>query len=429
MGIYLELVGVGGDRVYTQYDAVKGVLHLKLDRPTVISNITVFLEGSVKTSLIQAGSDFILGDDTPKVDEERQDVVKRSKRLLPSSATCSTSLEYTVPKGHHKFPFELSLCALHDSEASSTSMADRQLVLPPSFETASASQGAAASIAYDVKVVVRRPGLRKQRSTEERIYLLPESPALRFLPLSISFYQTRRTALYAPRPIGLEASHLSTAKLERTPILFLEATLSSPFLRAGENLPLRVFVRRIPDQTGQYVPIALKRLYIMLRSSTSVTAGPHSKSWTSLTALLNLEALDYTLGCSLGRGDLFEIDNGTLQHASVPGAIPSFTTDTVERTYSLLIGAAFTMPGQTKMTSVNLAINVEILSGSEMITHRNAGAPSDITERGEERILELLRPGCLARLAASGGTGEEERLPPYVPAMSATSIPRPQLVP
>jgi hypothetical protein len=45
MGIELALQGLDGDRTFTSGEAVTGSLLLKLDRPTIISQITISLQG------------------------------------------------------------------------------------------------------------------------------------------------------------------------------------------------------------------------------------------------------------------------------------------------------------------------------------------------------------------------------------------------
>jgi hypothetical protein len=52
MGIYLDIQGVESDRIFTPNEAVKGVVSLKLHRATVISDVTLSLEGPLHWSTL-----------------------------------------------------------------------------------------------------------------------------------------------------------------------------------------------------------------------------------------------------------------------------------------------------------------------------------------------------------------------------------------
>ena len=99
-GIELALQGFDSDRTFTSGEAVTGSLLLKLDRPTIIPNITIFLHvwtvrsgllylvltvlpGSIRTSLIGKGSPSILGNDLPTVAQENQQVCIESWYICP----------------------------------------------------------------------------------------------------------------------------------------------------------------------------------------------------------------------------------------------------------------------------------------------------------------------------------------------------------
>jgi hypothetical protein len=48
MGIYLDIQGIEGGRIFTPNEAVKGVVRLELHRATVVSDLTLSLEGLLR---------------------------------------------------------------------------------------------------------------------------------------------------------------------------------------------------------------------------------------------------------------------------------------------------------------------------------------------------------------------------------------------
>ena len=261
--------------------------------------------------------------------------------------TCPSPPEgYTLCQGEYCYPFEIRFQRESECQISRPEVRHLKAVLPPSFEARAASHGAQAKIDYTLKVELKRPGRFQPRiSTEQKLDFLPLDPSPFLITPSGSAYPTKQEALYI--------SDLATGKNRnytgRLPVLLLEAKLPSPaILYWGERLPLRLFVRNLLT-LEDLCPIVLRSLVIILRSRTAIAAGIHHTSWTSSSKLLNLKGLKEVVSSSPEIDGLSEINDGIVQHATIPKVTPNFTTCTVEQKSSLEVEAGFTLRKETKL--------------------------------------------------------------------------------
>ncbi|KAL2835492.1 hypothetical protein BJY01DRAFT_252616 [Aspergillus pseudoustus] len=403
MGIFLDIQGIECGKVFTPKEAVRGVVRLELDRPTAIFDVTLLLEGLVQTSLIEKGPAFILGNDVPKVADERHQLFKDSRVLFPRPNTPFIARGYTLPKGQYVFPFEVNFPLWADCPTSQHATRHQETALPPSFDAHAATNGAHAKVAYTLQAeVTRRSRLRKVISTQQNLNFVAFDPAAALLSSLGTGCCTGQKVLYT-------SSHNSPGcSLTQLPIMLLEAKLPSPpvlFLR--EKLPLQLCVRTLPTRIHHILPIKVQNLAISLRSMTSITADVHHTSWSSCRKLLDLHGLDEIINCDRERDVLSEIKPGVIRGVTIPQISPSFTTCTVEHKHSLEVDAAFSLSELPKLLLVKLVINVEMLSGNDLegeLYTEDGGADGNNIP---------LRRGCLAHLSVPNSVGREGYPPPY----------------
>ncbi|KAL3484898.1 hypothetical protein BJX62DRAFT_243477 [Aspergillus germanicus] len=400
MGIYLDIQGVESDRIFHPNEAIKGVVRLELHRATVISDVTLSLEGATRTSFIEKGPAFILGNDVPKVDDESHQLFKRSKILFPHPNTPFIARGYPLSEGQYAFPFKINFPLSAECSISQPELRHRDTILPPSFEAQAVKAGAHASVVYTLRVEVkRRTHLRKVISQEQNLKFLPFDPTAALLSSLGTGYHTRQKGLY----ISPQGSHgYSQTAL---PILLLEAKLPSPpVLNARERLPLQLCVRSLPTKIHHTLPIKLQSLLISLRSTTEIAADIHHTSWTSSRRVLELHGLDETITCDWESDVLSEIKPGVIQCVTLPETTPSFTTCLIEHKHSLEIDATFSLSEPTKLSSIKVVINVEFGTGLY---------PEDTGDDGDMMPPIPLRRGCIAHLGASDTVDLGRDPPPY----------------
>ncbi|KAL2807803.1 hypothetical protein BJX63DRAFT_60807 [Aspergillus granulosus] len=403
MGIYLDIQGVGSNKVFTPHEAVKGVVRLELDRSTVISDITLSLEGSIRTSLIEKGPAFILGNDVPKVADEKHQLFNASKVLFPHPNTPFIARGYALSEGKYDFPFEISFPLAAECSTLQPALRHRETMLPPSFEAHAVKNGANAYVAYILRAeVTRRTRLRKVTSTDQKVTFLPLDPSAALRSALGTGYRTTQKGLY------LSPQNSPGCSRTALPILLLEAKLPSPpVLYPRERLPLQLCVRSLPTRIHHILPIKLQSLAISLRSTTNITANTHNTCWASSRKLLDLRGLDEIIKCDRESDVLLEIKHGPIRSVTVPATSPSFTTCTIEHKHSLEIDAVFSLSELYTLSSVRLVINVEMLSGNESRTGLYAEDP------GQDGDAIPLRCGCLAHLGALDTVDRESDPPPY----------------
>ncbi|KAL3464468.1 hypothetical protein BJX64DRAFT_286278 [Aspergillus heterothallicus] len=402
MGVYLDIQGVERDRIFTPYETVKGVARLELNRSTVISNVTVCLEGLIRTSLIEKGPAFILGNDVPKVADESHQLFKTTKVLFPRPNSPFIARGYTLSEGQYTFHFEMKFPISAKCSISQPQLRHRDTPLPPSFRAQAMESGARANVEYLLCVqVTRRTRLRRVISTAQSLNFIPFDPAPVLLSALRTGCHTHQKGLY------ITSQSLLGCSMAALPILLLEAKLPSPpLLYPRERLLLRLCVRTLPMRIQHVLPIKLQSLALGLRHTTKITADVHRASWTSSQKLLDLHELDETIKCDRESDVLSEIKPDIIQRILIPEAPPSFTACTVEHQHSLVVDAVFSLPGRVPFSSVKLIINVEILSGN------NADARTQHVNAGEQTSLQVpLRDGCLVHLGALD-TVETDAEPP-----------------
>ncbi|KAL2827791.1 hypothetical protein BDW59DRAFT_160099 [Aspergillus cavernicola] len=413
MGIYLDLREFDSEKMYTPSEPVRGLVLLRLDRSTVISYVTLSIEGSARTSLVKKGPAFILGSDTPMVADESHQLLKLSKTLFPRANIPGLPGGYTLSEGEYAFPFEIgfplqSQCSKHQPE-----LRHILTVLPPSFEAHAAGEGGVARIEYILRIDVKRPGRFKEgTSIQRKLLFTPSDPAPHLMPLSGSGYYGRHGALY----INNLAKSLKAAALYTpgtVPILLLEGRLPSPpILYPDETLPLHLFVRCLPTQMEYILPVTLRSLVIALDSTITVTAGTCHTSWTSSRKLLNLKGLKEVVSGVQGTEILSEINNSILQNVTIPMVTPSFTTCTVEQKYSLNVDAGFSLGVTTKLRPIKVVMNVEIWSRTGPRKELYSAISGDLGRSEGSNLLVPLRPRCLAHLGAVEAAAEDRGPPP-----------------
>ncbi|KAL6232350.1 hypothetical protein BDW75DRAFT_243046 [Aspergillus navahoensis] len=389
MGIELALQGFDGDRTFTSGEAVTGSVLLKLDQPTTVSDITICLHGSVKTSLVEKGSPFILGNDLPTVAEENHQLFKVSNVLFPPRDLPQLSKSYTLSKREYSFPFEICFPqARNHSDAQ----------FPPSFSSRSEKHSAEANIEYVLTIELRRPGrFRRRIEVERQLDYLP-SDAAPVWPASLgSGPHIRQAALCVH-------SLVSTPAGAEIPVLILEGILPSPpVLYAGRNLPVQLRIRSLPTQQNYTIPIELQHIAIFLRSTTAIVTGSHPISWNSSRALVKLKGLGEHIVSCRDVDSITEINSSILENTIVPKVPPSFNSNAVEQKYSLEVEAEFSL-GNTKLNMVKIAIEVDVRSGC----CSENGAISHHTTEG---------PGYLDLFGAFGSGVDRQPPPCYSPAI------------
>ncbi|KAL4758154.1 uncharacterized protein BDW70DRAFT_162833 [Aspergillus foveolatus] len=387
MGIELALQGFDGDRTYTSGEAVTGSLLLKLDRPTIIPNITVSLHGSIRTSLIGKGSPFILGNDLPTVAQENHQIFRLSNRLFPPRDAPQLPKSYTLSNGEYSFQFEICF-----PQALNTS--DTQL--PPSFINRSETHGAEARIEYFLRIDLKRSGRFRRRITIERhLNFIPSDAAPIRSAYLISGFNKRRVVLYNLSPAHTQAG-------SAVPVLILEAVLPYPFvLYTGGNLPMRLRLRRLPAKLN-CKPIKLKYVAISIRSTVTVSAGLHRTSWHSSQALVTLSELDDLISC--GDEESFtDINSSILDNTIVPKVPSTFNDKLAEQKYSLEVEAGFSLGDAIKLKMLRIPIEVRVWSG-----FCSEGSERGISATGGSGHLDLL--------GAFDADEGREPLPCYSPA-------------
>ncbi|KAL4862990.1 hypothetical protein BDV12DRAFT_202520 [Aspergillus spectabilis] len=410
MGIQLEILRVDTKRVFTAGDVVEGVVRLRLSRATVISDVTVSLEGSVRTFLLEKGPAFILGNDVPTVAEEHHKLFTSSKVLFPHANIPLTSKGFALPRGEFTFPFELTFPLSSSCSISQIGLKHVQTVLPPSFNGHATDHGAEAKIEYILNVEAKRSGrLRKSFAIQQNFIFSPPDPSLHLMPVPHSGWYARQAALYTRIP-ALDLTTAASASSDPLPVLLLEAKLPSLLvLYPGGSLPLHLCVRSLPMQM-QLLPTArLRSLAITLQRRTSVTAGTHHTSWQSSTEIFNLSGLTRLVNRGLDVEELSDLNDIILHTTTVPNITPSFTTCTAEQTYALEVDAWFSVEKSNTLKPVKVVMNVEVWSGNGTGNELNPIAPAN----ENTDALVPLRPGCLAHIGVDEGGAEERGPPPY----------------
>ncbi|KAJ0414235.1 hypothetical protein BJY00DRAFT_318994 [Aspergillus carlsbadensis] len=400
MGIHLDIQGIESGRILTPNEAVKGVVRLELHRAAVISDVTLSLEGTTRTSLIEKGPPFILGNDVPKVADQSHQLFRKSTVLFPPSNTPFIARGYTLSEGQYAFPFEIHFPLSAECSISQPELRHRESVLPPSFDARAVKAGAHASVAYTLRVEVkRRTHLRKVVVQEQNLTFRPFDPTAALLSSLGTGYHVRQKGLYVDPQSSLGYSPTAL------PILLLEAKLPSPpVLYPLEKLPLQLCVRSLPTRIHHILPIKLQSLLITLRSTTDILADIHHTSWTSSRRVLELHGLDDTIQCDRESDVLSEIKPGVIQSVTLPESAPSFTTCLIEHRHALEIDATFSLSEPTKLSSIKLLINVEF----------GTGLYAEDTGDDAEMIPAIpLRRGCLVHLGASDAVDRGRDPPPY----------------
>ncbi|KAL4907790.1 hypothetical protein BDW74DRAFT_175573 [Aspergillus multicolor] len=391
MGIELDVQGLDSERTFHPGEAVAGSVLLRLDRSTVISGITVCIEGSVSTSLVEKGSPFVLGNDVPAVAEENHQLFSTSEIVFPPPGIPELSREYTLPKAEYTFPFSISFPRVVDSSG---------LPLPPSFSVHSEKHRAAADIMYELSVELTRPGrLRRRISVYRQLQFRPSNTGSQLSPSGSSEFHVGQAALH------VDASTRYPADIG-FPVLILEGTLCSPPVAyAATKLPLSLRIRRLPVHTEYIIPVKMRSITLTLRSKTTIKAGTHHASWVSSQNLLSLDGLDEDCRCYPGVESFTDLSPQLLDDAVVPEDVPGFKLGIVEQKYSLDVEGGFALGDARK--EIRFAIDLEVPSGPR-------------TEVGEHSSVRVVgRPGFLSPSWFDGireGAGREP-LPCYSPSM------------
>ncbi|KAL4747391.1 hypothetical protein BDW72DRAFT_196748 [Aspergillus terricola var. indicus] len=390
MGIELALQGLDCDRALTSGDAVSRSLLLKLDRQTIVSNITVSLHGSVRTSLVNKGSPFILKNDLPTVAQENHQLFRLSSLLFPPRDVPQLSKNYTLSKREYSFPFEICF-----PEAPNSSDAH----FPPSFVSRSETHGAEVNIEYVFRIDLKRPGrFRRRIAIERHLNFIPSKSAPIRSAYLYSGFSMKQAALYG---------HSSTSTPAGTgiPVLIMEAVLPSPsVLYAGGDLPVQLRIRRLPA-TLDCIPIKIQYIAISLRSTVTLFAELHRMSRNSSQALVMLNELDDLLVSSGDEESFADIKSSILDNTVVPEVLPSFYNKLVEQKYSLEVEAGFSLAGAVKSSRVTVAIEVDVWSGF-------------CTENSERSIRANGTPEYLDLLGAFGAGVDRQPPPCYWPSMT-----------
>ncbi|KAL4996474.1 hypothetical protein BDV10DRAFT_187127 [Aspergillus recurvatus] len=349
MGIQLVLQGFDVDRTFTPGQAVTGSVFLKLNQPTLVSNITICLHGSVRTSLVEKGSPFILGNDLPTVAEENHPLFKSSNVLFPPRDIPQLSRSYTLSKREYSFPFEICFPQARNSS-------DAQL--PPSFRSRSEKHSVEANIKYVLTIELQRPGrFRRRIAIERQLDFLPSDAAPIWSASLGSGSHTRQAALYIDPLVRTRAG-------TRIPVLVLEGILPSPpVLCAGRNLPVQLRIRHLPTRLDYTIPTRLQHIAISLRSTTAIVAGSHRISWNTSQTLITLNGVDKHIVSFRDVDSFTEINSSILDNIIVPDVPPSFNCKAVEQKYSLEVEAGFSLGDAIKLERVKIAVEVEVWFG------------------------------------------------------------------
>jgi len=253
---------------------------------------------------------------------------------------------FTLPKGTHSFPFQIRfpvLSACHKPQPWTTHL---KTTLPPSFKFRAPSHEGSAKVQYWLRVKVQRPGRFKHDPvSEQELIFLPLDPALP-PPMLNPVYGRSMQPL---NPKNLDSNippstfrSASGAGRRAYSFVLLEATLSSPaILYIQRSVPLRLFVRTHATLAND-PPITLRTLGIAIHTSTTITIGSDSATWTSSRDLVHISGLELQLTGSRANGELSdEISKDLWKDATVRDVTPSFTTCTVIRQHSLVVTAGF----------------------------------------------------------------------------------------
>ncbi|KAL4799569.1 hypothetical protein BDV19DRAFT_385337 [Aspergillus venezuelensis] len=330
MGIHIDILGVDDDRIYTSNDPVKGIIAIKTGKGTRISDITVSLKGIVKTSVIEAGPAFIIGNDVPRVAQEEHEFLRISRTLFRCTNPQAAQQKLIHATGAHNLPFQLSLPSVQMLPGAN------QKPLPPSLSTSSTEKAAAAQVVYLMEVIVERPGkLQKNITIEKVLTFVPSYPfaILRSLHPSV---RSAQAALHATNvPSNLNAQSI--------PILILEARLQSSILHIRQRIPLRLYVRVLSRRTTQPSSIVLNTLKINLHTLTNTRAVGQKRLWSSTLRLVDLVGMDQGFACPSDTESLSELHHNALNHLVLPSIDPSFSTANFEQRHLLKVEAEFSI--------------------------------------------------------------------------------------
>ncbi|KAL4876364.1 hypothetical protein BJY04DRAFT_223152 [Aspergillus karnatakaensis] len=416
MGIQLEIVKLDAKRRYTTGDNVHGVVRVRLSRSMEISDVTISLKGSVRTFLIEKGPAFILGNDVPKVAEEHHKLFTTSKVLFPHDniQPSSTPKGVVLHRGEYTIPFELSFPATSTCSSSQPGFKHVETVLPPSFEGQATDHGAEARVEYVVRAEVNRPGrLKKGASTHQNLRFSPPDPSPHSLPFSNSGWCTGRGPLHAGLSPVISTFSSGTPSRE-LPILLLEARVPyPPILYPGGPLPLHLSIQSLPTHMQLVPTTRIRALSINLYGSTFAKAGIHHASWKSTTELFHLDSLSRLVNCGQYMEELSDLNRTILDDTTLPELTTSFTTCTVEQTYTLEVEAWFSVGKNDALKSVKISINVELWSGNNTENGITGASPSHQDAHEHARSVISLRPGLLAHLAGGAGDRDDRGPPPY----------------
>ncbi|KAM6513870.1 hypothetical protein FALCPG4_015072 [Fusarium falciforme] len=410
MRIGLAIDQLQAGKIFTSLQTVRGMVNFELDRSTAITEVTVFLKGTLGTSLVKEHPQFTLADDLYTVSHDCHKILELSRVLFPENVCLPVPGGYTLAKGTYHFPFEIAFPLLSACQESESAVRHLATVLPPSFETHSSHHGT-AKIEYFLEVKAKRPGrLQRDIAARHELIFLPFDPPLSSIMAGSGFCMTSGT-LYINNVL-CEGKQATTTEPSpgKIPILLLYATLPSPaVLYSEETVPLRLILRRLPVPTKDLYPIQLCSLAIRLQSRITITLGLRRTSWTSSHNLLCLTGLKRVVANAQAIEE--ESDISPLVNITIPKIAPSFTACTARGDYSLQVIAGFTFRHSTEISPIKIVINVEIHSGIGKEPH--AAMTRDLGIYGNGRLnLVPLRVGCLEHLRAGKAITEEE-LPAY----------------
>lgn len=410
----------------TNYDVVKGKVHLTLRQETSIKNITVKMEGIAKTVVRQNPHDDMnrRSRDSKHDHIEIHKVLYRTVSVFPPEEikATSSSNQYTLPAGNYTYDFSfkvpLNTECVKGSAASTASggmgkvndfLGGTQLVvngggidyaraasshidsvLPPSFS----GLGDLASVKYFFKATVNRASMFKMnaRNIDPFIFLpIDPSPTVqqnrlafvrRELAVAVPSNNTLSEPTPQPKKKGFwgnisRAMGVQTPSRGKSSSFFLEARFPQDGgLTPMAELPIKLFVLLlIPPEHLGFDNLYMSDFSMTLYANTEAKAQTSTQNSnlqlkldtdpvSSLTIPISRATPSKAKHSSGSQMWEIEIEPRLIKSVVIPDYVPpTFTTCNIRRSYALEITAGFKTSSALPLEYVSLLMDPVIKSG------------------------------------------------------------------
>lgn len=331
---------------YTAGETVSGTVSWTNKRSTVVSRISVWLEGLLETSVKPiSGQETTFGTAKHVVGQfvyrhaiqpeltKLLQVLTRRQSLYPTANT-PEQCRRTFAIGTHSFNFQLSFPGIGREEQFCQKC---RTLLPPNF--AFASDTLKASVSYQLRILIERQGfLRPNLVREQPIEYRPLLPFF-CSPNQHGWETTGRTVIPLSYPDSKAGSSIRQPASIKSQVT-LEVTLPGPkALRPGNPVSVSITFIVPAELRLSFSPTWIFGLSIRLKATTSATARTHLRAHVGYIDVCNVQAI---LPIEMDPGaSRVTLPSALWQHCIYPAAIPTFRLCEAERTYQLEVIVTF----------------------------------------------------------------------------------------